>query len=535
MTHSNGQRARLVERSRDYCQPQAQLRRRGDVCVAEGFGVRVAVERGQLLVSDGAGRERRTRRYSRSAHGLTRLVVIGSTGTVSLEALRWLADLGIRFVHLDRDGRLLAHSAVIGLDEARLRRAQALAADTPAGLDISRYLLGEKLDGQRQLLTRLSSAADLLAGFDSAAERVTLAPTVEELVYAERDAALAYWAAWRTVELRFRASDARQVPEHWLCFGRRISPLTGAPRMAVNPANALLNYLYALVEAETRIGCLTAGLDPALGIVHADYRGRDSLALDLMEAVRPQVDTYVLDLIASRVFRASDFHETRKGGCRILAPLSHQLAATAPYWGTRVAPVVERVARMLAEATPMATDRLPTPLSGQNRLDGREPLRRRPRRQQPEKPPTPTPACQRCGEPLPRAGRVYCDECLPAFQREQYTEAFHRSGLRAIEKSKQQGHDPTHGEAAAVRRAKTNVQRKHEAREWDERHGKLTDLSAFKREILPLIQDVPLSRLVHATGLSLRYVSLIRRGEKTPHPRHWQNLAAASGRNERGE
>src|SRR5262249_55303226 len=41
----------------------------------------------------------------------------------------------------------------------------------------------------------------------------------------------------------------------------------------------------------------------------------------------------------------------------------------------------------------------------------------------------------------------------------------------------------------------------------------LTDLSYFGREILPLIQNVPLSQLVKATGLSLRYVSQIRRGE----------------------
>jgi hypothetical protein len=65
-------------------------------------------------------------------------------------------------------------------------------------------------------------------------------------------------------------------------------------------------------------------------------------------------------------------------------------------------------------------------------------------------------------------------------------------------------------------------------REWDERYGKLTDLTAFRREILPLIQDVPLSRLQQATGLSLRYVSLIRRGEKTPHPRHWRRLRDAA-------
>jgi hypothetical protein len=66
-------------------------------------------------------------------------------------------------------------------------------------------------------------------------------------------------------------------------------------------------------------------------------------------------------------------------------------------------------------------------------------------------------------------------------------------------------------------------------REWDEQHGKLVDLSAFQPDILPLIQEVPLSRLQKATGLSLRYVSLIRRGERAPHPRHWQALLEAAG------
>ena len=61
-----------------------------------------------------------------------------------------------------------------------------------------------------------------------------------------------------------------------------------------------------------------------------------------------------------------------------------------------------------------------------------------------------------------------------------------------------------------------------------EQHGKFVDLSAFQRDILPLIQAVPLSRLQRATGLSLRYVSLIRGGERTPHSRHWQAFIEAS-------
>ena len=90
---------------------------------------------------------------------------------------------------------------------------------------------------------------------------------------------------------------------------------------------------------------------------------------------------------------------------------------------------------------------------------------------------------------------------------------------------------PTHGATAAGRRAEANITRKRQAQDWDEQHGKLVDLSGFERDILPLIQDVLLSRLQKVTGLSLRYVSLIRRGDRTPHPRHWQTLIeAADGR-----
>jgi hypothetical protein len=136
--------------------------------------------------------------------------------------------------------------------------------------------------------------------------------------------------------------------------------------------------------------------------------------------------------------------------------------------------------------------------------------------------------CRGCGGEVPRPHRAYCDACLPKYRREQYALVFNGSGLAAIEEKKRQGPDPTHGGAASVRRAGTNVRRKTEVREWDERYGKLTDLSGFRREILPTIQTVSLSRLQHATGLSLRYVSQIRRGERTPHPRHWERLRSAA-------
>src|SRR5713101_8758155 len=78
------------------------------VLVLHGFGIRVQVSAGHLLLHDGIADERRTIHLPRINHGLRRLVMIGSDGFITLEALRWLADQGAAFVMLDRRGKVLA-------------------------------------------------------------------------------------------------------------------------------------------------------------------------------------------------------------------------------------------------------------------------------------------------------------------------------------------------------------------------------------------------------------------------------------------
>jgi hypothetical protein len=74
------------------------------VCVADGMGLRLSVERGALVVADGMGEHRRDRRFDKATHGLSRLVVLGTTGAVSLEGLRWCSRLGIAVLVLAPDG-----------------------------------------------------------------------------------------------------------------------------------------------------------------------------------------------------------------------------------------------------------------------------------------------------------------------------------------------------------------------------------------------------------------------------------------------
>ena len=174
------------------------------------------------------------------------------------------------------------------------------------------------------------------------------AKNIETVRDLEARAANAYWLAWRELPVQFPLRDLDRVPDHWRKFGTRKSLLTGSPRLAVTPLNAMLNYLYAILESESRLALAALGLDPGLGVLHSDSRSRDSFACDLMEAVRPQVDAYVLDWITRQPLRREWFFEQRDGNCRLMAKFAVQLSETSEMWRRAVAPVAEWVARALS-------------------------------------------------------------------------------------------------------------------------------------------------------------------------------------------
>ncbi|HJQ49551.1 MAG TPA: hypothetical protein VJ838_03465 [Gaiellaceae bacterium] len=97
-----------------------------------------------------------------------------------------------------------------------------------------------------------------------ATSRLGTAGSIDELVWAERVAPLAYWTAWATISVTFAKRDSRVVPEQWHGFEQRGSLLTSSPRLAINPANAILNYLYAILEAQTRLAASPSASTPAL-------------------------------------------------------------------------------------------------------------------------------------------------------------------------------------------------------------------------------------------------------------------------------
>src|ERR687898_977097 len=84
---------------------------RDGIVVATGYGLKIYVERGHLIIHDGVGRERRTLRLNRATSGLERLFVLGHSGFVTLEALRWVRDIGAHFAQIGSYGEVTAASS----------------------------------------------------------------------------------------------------------------------------------------------------------------------------------------------------------------------------------------------------------------------------------------------------------------------------------------------------------------------------------------------------------------------------------------
>ncbi len=488
----------------------SQISVRHGVVTLFGYGTTVRIERGHLVLEDGIGADRRQARFPRVGHGLRRLVVIGSDGMVSLAALRWLADQDASFVMLDRDGSVLATTGPVRSSDAKLRRAQSLSLSNGTALRIARELIRQKLVGQERVARHKlldSSTADTIARFKAELPQADCISTIRLI---ESQAARAYWSAWSTLPIEFPKNDLSRVPQHWRSFGARVSPLTGSPRLAANPPNAILNYLYSVLESEARLAAAALGLDPGLGVLHVDTPSRDSLACDLMEPVRPLVDAYLLDWITRQPLKREWFFEQRDGNCRLMGPFAVRLSETAPIWRHSVAPITEWVAQLLWSTTQkrMPTDLRPTHLTQTHRRKAKGvsstpivPIARGAEN-----------LCRGCGKAI-NPGREHCADCAvgPATERLAIASQLGRAAAQTPE--------------ALVKQAASQRRHSRARSSWkDSSQPAWLTPELFSQKIQPLLANASTSAIRSSIGVSRWYASRIRQGYR-PHPRHWQALA----------
>jgi CRISPR-associated endonuclease Cas1 len=476
-----------------------------------GYGASISVDRGHLVLEDRIGPNHRSGRFAKIGHRIKRVVAIGAEGSVSLAALRWLADQDAAFVMLNRDGSVLATTGPVSPSDVRLRRAQSLAHQSDLALRIARELIDQKLRGQERVIQKYfpaSTAGELIA---KARNKLAEAKSSADIRLFESNGALAYWGAWRDLPVNFPRNDMARVPGHWQKFEGRISPLTASPRLAVNPPNAMLNYLYAMLESESRLALAALGLDPGIGVLHNDLRSRDSLACDLMEPIRPLVDAYLLDWLTRGPLKREWFFEQRDGNCRLMGSFAAKLSQSASMWRYALAPFAEGIARSIwsANTNRRRSEILSTPLTQTRKRESRGSYTK-----ELQKPGlVQSNACGICGKSIKTAHK-YCRVCATTIRREN------------VQKVSILGRLATHKPLAQARRGKTQKRQMAARKAWKPSSQPAWLTEKFYRDVIqPCLLQIQVRVIQSTLSVSEAYAVRIRSGQCIPHPRHWVALA----------
>jgi CRISPR-associated protein Cas1 len=227
-------------------------------------------------------------------------------GDVTLEAslLGKLGENGVGDVILS--GRLGKPSLMLSRphNDARRRVEQTrLSLDADFCLRFARQLIDTKLQRQCEWFEQLrghhlharyelSHAIQLL---QAQRQKLGQANQLGSLRGMEGAAAAAYFAGLRAV-----VPDSLQFKER----NRR------PPR---DPFNALLSLTYTLANAEVAMALHSAGFDPSIGFYHQLDFGRESLACDLLEAVRCLADRFCLQLVNQQILTKDHFSQSSAG------------------------------------------------------------------------------------------------------------------------------------------------------------------------------------------------------------------------------
>lgn len=207
-------------------------------------------------------------------------------------------------------GRFLARVSGLQNGNVLLRREQYRIADDPIrSCLIARNMIVGKLYNARWSLARTvrdykeridaelfqKSSIILNQQMNSAAVEDNL----EALRGTEGVGAAAYFEVFDHMILRDK--------NHFFFHGRNRRP-------PLDNVNALLSFIYVLLANDCASALESVGLDSYVGFLHKDRPGRTSLALDLMEELRPcMADRFVLTAINNRIVQASDFEALESG------------------------------------------------------------------------------------------------------------------------------------------------------------------------------------------------------------------------------
>jgi CRISPR-associated protein Cas1 len=243
-------------------------------------------------------------------HNLENIICFGYPGA-SPALMGACAERNIGLCFLTPNGRFLARVTGKVKGNVLLRKKQVLVSESEKESQAiaASFLIG-KISNSRKVIERALRDHSLLVDVQMLqAASVSLkesmlsvkgCASLADLMGIEGSAAKTYFSVFDQLILQQRDS---------FFYKER------SRRPPLDNLNALLSFLYTLLSGEAASALETVGLDPYVGFMHQDRPGRPSLALDLMEELRPVfADRLALSLINRKQITGDGFTQKESGG-----------------------------------------------------------------------------------------------------------------------------------------------------------------------------------------------------------------------------
>lgn len=220
------------------------------------------------------------------------------------------AEMEINLVFFTPGGRFLARTTGKSRGNVLLRRKQYRIADNKdESCKVARNFIYGKVSNARKVVERTRRDHALRINEDkfrtvsvelkNSMEKILKEENIDTLRGLEGAAATLYFGIFDEMIL--------QNKNDFFFHDRNRRP-------PMDNVNAVLSYVYTMLGGDCTSALESVGLDAYVGFMHTDRPGRTSLALDLMEELRPCMgDRFVLTLINDRKITGKDFEKQENG------------------------------------------------------------------------------------------------------------------------------------------------------------------------------------------------------------------------------
>lgn len=229
------------------------------------------------------------------------------------QLMAFCAENNVGISYLTETGKFLARVYGAQKGNVLLRKAQYAISDNEfESLKIARPIIAAKVANYRHLLLRHQRNHPELCQESVVYASKLLTNRLQKIQNAEKLNELnGYEGECATIYFKELSNLITAQKDDFKFTQRSKHP-------PLDPANALLSFLYAILANDVRSALETVGLDPQVGFLHQIRPGRPSLALDLMEEFRAYLgDRIMLNLINLKQVTIKDFEFRESGEVRI--------------------------------------------------------------------------------------------------------------------------------------------------------------------------------------------------------------------------